>query len=67
MIDQLDHPEARIGRRSSALLGHRNHLGLRSQDLPADGELWGNLPKTYSMVGLIDSAMRPGKTWEKAD
>jgi hypothetical protein len=30
------------------------------------GELWGNLPQTYSMVGLINSATRLSKGWEEA-
>jgi hypothetical protein len=35
----------------------RNHLGLLSEDVdPKTGELWGNFPQTYSMVGLIISA-----------
>jgi hypothetical protein len=29
-------------------------------------ELWGNFPQTYSMVGLISSAMKLSKTWEDA-
>ena len=32
----------------------------------ATGELWGNFPQTYSMVGLINSAMRLSQTWEEA-
>jgi len=64
---------AAVGRRNEArvlferLLGHRNHVGLFSEDLDArTGELWGNFPQTYSMVGLIKSAMRLSKTWEEA-
>ena len=49
------------------MLSCRNHVGLLSEDLdPATGELWGNFPQTYSMVGLINSAMRLSKTWEEA-
>jgi len=62
---------AAIGRRAEAreifeeMLGRRNHLGLLSEDLdPATGELWGNYPQTYSMVGLAISAMRLSKSWE---
>ena len=41
--------------------------GLLSEDLDAKtGELWGNIPQTYSMVGLINSAMRLSKRWEEA-
>lgn len=64
---------AAIGRRDEArtlfekILSHRNHVGLLSEDLdPNTGELWGNFPQTYSMVGLITSAMRLSKSWEEA-
>ncbi len=41
------------------ILARRNHVGLLSEDLdPATGELWGNFPQTYSLVGIILSAMR---------
>ena len=62
-----------IGRREEAraiferTLARRNATGLLSEDIaPATGELWGNFPQTYSMVGLIVSAMRLSKTWEEA-
>lgn len=49
------------------MLERRNALGLLSEDLdPLTGELWGNFPQTYSMVGLINSAMRLSKRWEEA-
>ncbi|HET7587415.1 MAG TPA: glycoside hydrolase family 15 protein [Gammaproteobacteria bacterium] len=49
------------------LLACRNSHGLLSEDIdPETGELWGNLPQTYSMVGLINSAMRLSKPWEGA-
>ena len=49
------------------VLSRRNHVGLLSEDLdPITGELWGNFPQTYSMVGLISSAMRLSKSWEEA-
>jgi len=49
------------------VLARRNHLGLLSEDIdPETGELWGNFPQTYSMVGLIVSAMRLSKSWEEA-
>ncbi|HXH04126.1 MAG TPA: glycoside hydrolase family 15 protein [Candidatus Competibacteraceae bacterium] len=64
---------AAIGRREEArelfqhLLGRRNHLGLLSEDLdPQSGELWGNYPQTYSLVGLINSAMKLSRAWEDA-
>ncbi|MDO3388439.1 glycoside hydrolase family 15 protein [Gilvimarinus sp. SDUM040013] len=47
------------------LLSQRNHLGLMSEDLnPETGELWGNFPQTYSMVGIINSARILSKKWE---
>jgi GH15 family glucan-1,4-alpha-glucosidase len=33
---------------------------------PATGELWGNFPQTYSMVGLINSALALSRRWEDA-
>lgn len=51
----------------STMLERRNHLGILSEDLdPATGELWGNYPQTYSMVGIINAAMRLSQTWESA-
>lgn len=48
------------------LLACRNSLGLLSEDIdPASRRLWGNFPQTYSMVGLINSAMRLSKSWEE--
>jgi GH15 family glucan-1,4-alpha-glucosidase len=64
---------AAVGRRDEAralfvnMLARRNAAGLLSEDLDAkSGELWGNLPQSYSMVGLINSAMRLSKRWEEA-
>ncbi|MBO0346365.1 glycoside hydrolase family 15 protein [Roseibium limicola] len=62
---------ARIGRTDEAreiyetMLSCRNHVGLLSEDTtPATGELWGNFPQTYSMVGIINGAVRLSKGWE---
>ncbi len=64
---------AAIGRTDEArklfdnMLKSRNHLGLLSEDIdPETGELWGNFPQTYSMVGLINSAMRLSRKWRDA-
>jgi len=47
------------------MLACRNHLGLLSEDIdPETHELWGNFPQTYSLVGLINCAMKLSKTWE---
>ncbi|RZU99679.1 glycoside hydrolase family 15 protein [Spiribacter vilamensis] len=49
------------------MLSHRTRLGLLSEDLdPERGELWGNFPQTYSMVGLINSAMHLSHSWEES-
>lgn len=51
----------------AALMARRNHVGLLSEDIhPGTGEQWGNFPQTYSMAGLVVSAMRLGKSWEEA-
>ena len=62
---------ARIGRTAQAreifeaLLASRNHLGLLSEDLhTSSGELWGNFPQTYSMVGVINGAVRLSAPWD---
>lgn len=62
---------SRMGREQEArdifgqLLDCRNHVGLMSEDtLPTTGEAWGNFPQTYSMVGLINGAVRLSKPWE---
>ncbi|HBS50076.1 MAG TPA: glucoamylase [Rhodobacteraceae bacterium] len=62
---------ARIGRVEEArahfegLLAARNHLGLMSEDSAfEDGALWGNFPQTYSMVGIVNGAMRLSRRWE---
>ncbi len=64
---------ADMGRRDEArelfenMLAQRNHVGLLSEDLHVESrELWGNFPQTYSMVGLILSAMRLSESWEDA-
>ena len=64
---------AAVGRTDEArrlfenMLARRNSVGLLSEDLdPRSGELWGNFPQTYSMVGLINSAMRLSRSWEEA-
>ncbi len=64
---------AAIGRRDEArehfsrLLERRNPLGLLSEDLdPETGTLWGNYPQTYSMVGIVNSALRLSRSWEEA-
>jgi pentatricopeptide repeat protein len=64
---------AAIGRTDDAraifgeMLKCRNHLGLLSEDTdPVTGEMWGNFPQTYSLVGIIHSAVVLSKPWEEA-
>jgi GH15 family glucan-1,4-alpha-glucosidase len=47
------------------LMSARNPLGMLSEDIdPVTGELWGNFPQTYSMVGIINGATRLSRRWE---
>ena len=47
------------------MLESRNALGLLSEDIdPASGELWGNYPQTYSLVGIVNAATRLSEPWE---
>jgi GH15 family glucan-1,4-alpha-glucosidase len=68
-VNALDH----AGRRDEArelferLLSRRTRLGLLSEDIdPVTGEWWGNFPQTYSLVGIINSAIRLSRSWEDA-
>jgi GH15 family glucan-1,4-alpha-glucosidase len=63
---------AALGRRDEAreqfirMLQARTRLGLMSEDIdPRTGELWGNFPQTYSMVGIIHSAVRLSRAWDE--
>lgn len=63
---------ARVGREVEAreifeeMLAARNSLGLLSEDTDVkSGELWGNYPQTYSLVGIINAAMRLSRRWEE--
>ena len=48
-----------------AMLAVRNPLGLLSEDTHATtGEMWGNFPQTYSLVGLINAAVRLSSHWD---
>ena len=60
-VGQLDAARALFEK----LLKVRNSLGLLSEHVdPVSGALWGNFPQTYSMVGIITTAMRLSKRWE---
>jgi GH15 family glucan-1,4-alpha-glucosidase len=64
---------AATGRREEAceifenMLACRTSLGLLSEDIdPVTHDLWGNFPQTYSMVGIINCAVRLSRSWEDA-
>jgi GH15 family glucan-1,4-alpha-glucosidase len=64
---------AALGRKEQAralfetMLACRNRHGLLAEHLDVrTRELWGNFVQTYSMVGLINSAMRLSIPWEQA-
>jgi len=64
---------AAIGERDEArrlfeyALGCRNQHGLLAEHIdPKTREQWGNFVQTYSMVGLISSAIRLSQRWDQA-
>lgn len=64
---------AAVGRKDEArarfekLLASRNRHGLLAEHIDVkSGELWGNFVQTYSMVGLINSAIRLSRRWDQA-
>jgi pentatricopeptide repeat protein len=66
LIDAL----ARAGRVDEAralfttMLRHRTRSGLLSEDMDFQtGELWGNFPQTYSLVGVINCAALLSRSW----
>ncbi|XVJ64373.1 MAG: glycoside hydrolase family 15 protein [Sphingopyxis sp.] len=47
------------------MLAHRTPAGLLSEDLDFEtGELWGNYPQTYSLVGIIHCAGLLSRGWD---
>ena len=62
----------RTGRKEEArnlfneMLERRTAAGLLSEDIdPITGELWGNYPQTYSLVGIINCAVLLSKPWSE--
>lgn len=46
------------------MLNRRTRAGLLSEDITFEGgELWGNYPQTYSLVGLINCAVLLSRPW----
>ena len=49
------------------LLSRRSRHGLLAEHIdPRTGDPWGNFVQTYSMVGLINSAIRLSRRWDSA-
>ena len=62
LVDRKD--EARV--LFETMLGHRTGSGLLSEDMDFEtGELWGNFPQTYSLVGVINCAGLLSKSWNE--
>jgi GH15 family glucan-1,4-alpha-glucosidase len=64
---------AALGRTAEArelftrLLARRSSHGLLAEHIdPRTGEQWGNFVQTYSMVGLVNSALRLSIRWDQA-
>ena len=64
---------ASIGERERArdiftdVLSRANSFGILSEDIhPGSGELWGNVPQTYCMAGIINTGMKLSRSWEDA-
>ena len=49
------------------MLSRTNSFGILSEDIhPASGALWGNIPQTYCMAGIINTGMKLSRSWEDA-
>ena len=49
------------------VLSRTNSFGILSEDIhPASGALWGNIPQTYCMAGIINTGMKLSRSWEDA-
>jgi GH15 family glucan-1,4-alpha-glucosidase len=64
---------ASIGKKEQArdiftdVLSRTNSFGILSEDIhPGSGELWGNIPQTYCMAGIINTGMKLSRSWEDA-
>jgi GH15 family glucan-1,4-alpha-glucosidase len=64
---------AALGRKGEArelyidTLARRNAFGVLSEDVhPDTRQLWGNLPQTYSMAGIINSGRLLSRNWRDA-
>ncbi len=58
--------DAEARRLFTTMISHTTRSGLLSEDLDYDtGELWGNFPQTYSLVGIINCAGLLSKPWSE--
>lgn len=49
------------------VLSRANSFGILSEDIhPASGQLWGNIPQTYCMAGIINTGMKLSRSWDDA-
>jgi GH15 family glucan-1,4-alpha-glucosidase len=49
------------------VLSRTNSFGVLSEDIhPATGQLWGNIPQTYCMAGVINTGMQLSRSWDEA-
>ncbi len=49
------------------VLARTNSYGILSEDIhPETGQLWGNIPQTYCMAGVINTGMKLSRSWEEA-
>jgi GH15 family glucan-1,4-alpha-glucosidase len=66
LIDALARSERATEARElfTSMLSHMTPSGLLSEDMDLDtGELWGNFPQTYSLVGVINCAGLLSRSW----
>jgi len=49
------------------ILSRTNSFGILSEDIhPETGQLWGNIPQTYCMAGIINTGMKLSRSWDEA-
>jgi GH15 family glucan-1,4-alpha-glucosidase len=49
------------------VLTRTNSYGILSEDIhPVTGQLWGNIPQTYCMAGVINTGIQLSRSWEDA-
>ncbi|MCL6251595.1 glycoside hydrolase family 15 protein [Altererythrobacter sp. KTW20L] len=66
LIDALARCDRTVEARElfTTMLGHTTRSGLLSEDMDFEtGELWGNFPQTYSLVGVINCAGLLSQSW----